>query len=54
MHARLKHHLPVPSRYRGGGPRVRGKRGCGLAVGKKEAYFRVLAQAFLGEIVLLG
>ena len=26
MHTRLKHHLPVPSQYRGDGPRFRGKR----------------------------
>ena len=34
-HIRLKHHLLVPSQYKGGWPWVRGKRGCGLAVGKR-------------------
>ena len=33
-YTRLKHHLLVPSQYRGGGPWVRGKRGYGLAVGR--------------------
>ena len=32
---RLKHHSLVPSQYRGGGPWVKGKRGYGLAVGKR-------------------
>ena len=34
-HTRLKHHLPVPSQYKGCGPWVLGKRGCGLTVGRK-------------------
>ena len=33
---RLRHHPLVPSQYRGGGPWVRGKRGYGLAVGRRE------------------
>ena len=32
---RLKHHLLVPSQYSRGGPRVLGKRGCGLTVGRR-------------------
>jgi len=36
MHIRLRHHLPVPSQYKGGRPRVKGKRGSGLAVERKE------------------
>ena len=32
---RLRYHLPVPSQYRGGGPRVLGKRGCGLTVRRR-------------------
>ena len=39
MHTRLKHHLPVPSQYRGDGPRFRGKRGCGLVVERRESLF---------------
>ena len=35
-HTRLKHHPLVPSQYKGGGPWVRGKRGYGLAVGRRE------------------
>ena len=33
-HTRLKHHQPVPNQFNCGGPWVRGKRGCGLAVGR--------------------
>ena len=46
----LKYHLLVPSQYRGGGPRLRGKRGYGLAVGRRGAYFGVSTQALLGEM----
>ena len=35
MHIGLKHHLLVPSQYRGGGSWVKGIRGCGLLVGRK-------------------
>ena len=31
-----KYHLLVPSQYMGGGPQVKGIRGCGLAVGRKK------------------
>ena len=30
---RLRHHQPVPSQYRNGGPWAKGKRGYGLVVG---------------------
>ena len=30
-----KHHQPVPSQYKGGGPMVKGFRGYGLVVGGK-------------------
>ena len=50
MHARLILYQPVLSQYRGGGPWVRGKRGCSLAVGRRGAYFRVPTQALLGEM----
>ena len=32
---RLRHYQLVPSQYRGGGPWVKVKGGCGLAVGRK-------------------
>ena len=32
---RLRHHSLVPSQYKSGGPWVRGKRGYGLAVGRR-------------------
>ena len=34
-HTRFRHHPLVSSQYRGGGPWVRGKRGCGLVVGRR-------------------
>ena len=49
MHTRPKHHLLVPSQYIGGRPRVKGMKGCGLAVGRKRVYFGVPAQTSLGE-----
>ena len=36
---RLKHNLFVPNKYRGGGPWVRGKKGCGLVVGRRGSLF---------------
>ena len=50
MHIRLRHHLPIPSQYREDGSWVRGKRECGLVVGRRGAYFGVLAQALLGKM----
>ena len=32
---RLRHHQLVPNQYRSGGPWVRGKKGYGLAVGRR-------------------
>ena len=49
-HTRLRHYLPIPSQYRGGGPQVKGMRGFGLAIGRRGAYFGVPAQALLGEM----
>ena len=48
---RLRHHPLIPSQYRRGRPWVRGKRGYGLAVGRRgEVYSGVHAQALLGEM----
>ena len=50
--ARPKRHQPVPSQYRtwwGHGPKVRGKGGCGLVVGRGEKiYSRLLPKPLLG------
>ena len=35
-HTRLRHHQLVPNQYRSGGSWAKGKRGCGLAVGRRE------------------
>ena len=35
MHTGLRHHLPVPSQYRGRGPWGRSMKMCGLAVGRR-------------------
>ena len=37
--ARPRYHQPVPNQYRSGGLWVRGKRGDGLAVGRRENLF---------------
>ena len=37
--ARPRHHQPVPSQYKSCGSWVRGKRGYGLAVGRRENLF---------------
>ena len=51
MHTRLRHHLPVPSQYRGGGPQVRGMRWCALAVGRKgEPILEFPLKLFWGEM----
>ena len=48
---RLKHHLFVHCQYRSSGLQVRGKKGYGLAVGRKgEVYSGVPALALFGEI----
>ena len=47
---RLRHHQLVPSQYRGGGPWVRGKRGYGLAVGRRgEPILRFPLKLFWGK-----
>ena len=53
-HTRLRHHLPVSSQYKGGWPWVRGKRGCGLAVGKRGSLFWSSRSSSFGGNVLLG
>ena len=48
---RLRHHPLVPNQYRSGRLWVRGKRGYGLAVGRKgKAYSGISAQALLGKM----
>ena len=50
---RLKHHTLVPNHYRRGGPWVRGKRGYGLAVGKREkSILEFLLETLLGNVLL--
>ena len=51
---RSRHHLLVPSQYKRGGPLVRGFKGCGLAVGRKEIYFEVPTKTSFGRNALLG
>ena len=43
------YHLLVPIQYMGGGPLVKGFRGCGLAVGGKQVYSGVPAEASFRE-----
>ena len=38
----LEHHLRVPSQYMGGGLLVKGLKGCGLAMGRKELVERLI------------
>ena len=54
MHTRLKHHLPIPSQYREGGPRVRGMRECGLAVGRRGSLFWCSHSNSFGEKCPVG
>ena len=49
MYTRLRHHLLVPSQYRGGELWARGKRGCGLVMERRGAYFGVLLKLFWGK-----
>ena len=52
-HTRVRHHLPVLNQYKGGGPQVRGKRGCGLVVGRRGSLFRgSLSNSFRGNVML--
>ena len=43
------HHQLVPSQYMGGGPSIKGFKGCGLAVGRIEAYLGFLLRLLLGK-----
>ena len=45
------HHLLVPNQYMGGGPSVKGFKGCSLAIGRKEVYFRIPAKASFEEMI---
>ena len=52
--AKPRHHQLVPSQYKSGGSWVRGKRGYGLAVGRKESLFWGSRSNSFGGNVLLG
>ena len=52
--AKPKHHQPVPNQYRSGGSWVRGKRGYGLAVERRESLFWGSCSDSFGGNVLLG
>ena len=43
------HHLLVPSQYMGGGPSVKGFKGCGLAVGRKKSIIEFLLRLLSWE-----
>ena len=47
---RSGHHLLVPSQCKRGSPLVKGFRGCGLAIRRKEVYFEVLVETSFGEM----
>ena len=50
---RLRHHPFVPSHYKHGGPWVRGKRGYGLAVGRRgESILGFLLKTLLENVLL--
>ena len=49
MHKSPGHHLLVPSQYMGGGPSVKGIRGCGLVVGRKKSILEFLLRLLLEE-----
>ena len=51
MHTKLKHHLPVPNQYRGGGLQVKGIRRCGLAIGRRREFILGFSlKTLLGEM----
>ena len=53
MHTRLRHHLPVPSQYSGGGPQVRDMREyCGLVMGRMESLWGFHSSSFGGNVLL--
>jgi len=51
---RPRHYQPIPSQYRSGGSWVRGKRGYGLMVGRRENLFWGSHSYSFGGDVLLG
>ena len=51
---RPRHYQPVPSQYKGGGSWVRGKKGYGLAVGRRESLFWGFHSNSFGGNILLG
>ena len=50
----LKHHQPVPSQYKGGGPRFKGFKWCGLVVWGKGGLYLVFSRNFFSEYIMLG
>ena len=52
--ARPKHHQPVPSQYRSGGSWIRGKKGYGLVVGRRESLLWGSCSNYFEGNVLLG
>ena len=54
IHIGPKHHLLVPSQYRGGGPRVKGMRDYGLVVGRRGEPILGFCPNFFGEKCFAG
>ena len=52
--ARPRHYQPVPNQYKSGGSWVRGKRGYGLVVGRRESLFWDSRSDSFGGDILLG
>ena len=51
---RLEHHLLVPKQYKGGRHSVKGFKGCGLVVGRKDGLLWSSYQGFFWEKYLDG
>ena len=54
IHKGLGHHQLITSQYMGGGPQVKGFKGCGLGWGEKEGLFWGSHSNFFGERRLVG
>ena len=52
-HVKPRHYQPEPSQYKGGGSWVRGKKGYGLAVGRRGSLFwGSRSDSFRGNVLL--